>query len=68
MLKMEVMPDHVHLLLDVDPQFGIHHLVKLIKGRSFRIIVYSKKVQVSWVMRNVYDSLELKDRFFENSY
>ncbi|WP_417459191.1 IS200/IS605 family transposase [Kordiimonas sp.] len=32
--EMEVMPDHVHLLLDCDPQFGIHRLVKQIKGRS----------------------------------
>jgi len=22
--ELEVMPDHVHLLVDVDPQFGIH--------------------------------------------
>ena len=28
------MPDHVHLLVQVDPQFGIHRLVKLMKGRS----------------------------------
>ena len=27
----------VHLLVDVDPQFGIHRLVKLIKGRSSRL-------------------------------
>lgn len=32
--EIEVMPDHVHLLLGVDPQFGIHRLVRLIKGRS----------------------------------
>ena len=24
LIEMEVMPDHVHLLLEVDPQFGIH--------------------------------------------
>ena len=24
-IEMEVMPDHVHLLLEVDPQFGIHY-------------------------------------------
>ena len=33
-LEMEVMPDHVHMLLEVDPQFGIHKAVKRIKGRS----------------------------------
>lgn len=35
---MEVMPDHVHLLVEVDPQFGVHHLVKRIKGRSSRLL------------------------------
>lgn len=33
-LEMEVMPDHVHVLLEVDPQLGIHKAVKRIKGRS----------------------------------
>ena len=37
-LALEVMPDHVHLLLEVDPQFGIHRAVKLIKGRSSRFL------------------------------
>jgi putative transposase len=38
LLQLEVMPDHVHLLVDVDPQYGIHRLVKLIKGRSSRLL------------------------------
>ena len=33
-LSLEIMPDQVHLLVEVDPQFGIHRLVKLVKGRS----------------------------------
>lgn len=33
-IEMEIMPDHVHLLIEVDPQFGIHKAVKRIKGRS----------------------------------
>ena len=33
-IEMEVMPDHVHMLVDVDPQFGIHRAVKRMKGRS----------------------------------
>lgn len=37
-LELEVMPDHVHLLVEVDPQFGIHKLIKLMKGRSSRLI------------------------------
>ena len=37
-IEMEVMPDHVHLLVEVDPQYGIHRLVKRIKGTSSRIL------------------------------
>ncbi|WP_419187093.1 IS200/IS605 family transposase [Allomeiothermus silvanus] len=37
-IEMEVMPDHVHLLVEVDPQFGIHRLVKQMKGWSSRIL------------------------------
>ncbi len=33
-VEMEVMPDHVHLLLEVDPQLGVHTAVKRIKGRT----------------------------------
>jgi len=33
-LELKIMPDHVHLLVEVDPQFGIHKLVKLMKSRS----------------------------------
>jgi putative transposase len=34
LIELEVMPDHVHLLIGCDPQFGIHRLVKLLKGYS----------------------------------
>lgn len=34
LIEMEVMPDHVHLLVGCDPQFGIHRLIKLLKGFS----------------------------------
>ena len=37
-LELEVMPDHVHLLVEVDPQFGIHRLIKLMKGKSSKLI------------------------------
>lgn len=36
--ELEVLPDHVHLLVSVDPQYGIHRLMKLIKGRSSRLL------------------------------
>ncbi len=37
-IELEVMPDHVHLLVEVDPQYGIHRLVKQIKGYSSRML------------------------------
>ena len=37
-LEMEIMPDHVHMLLEVDPQFGIHKAVKSFKGYTSRIL------------------------------
>ena len=32
LIELEIMPDHVHLLIEVDPQYGVHRLVKQIKG------------------------------------
>ena len=37
-MEMEIMPDHVHILLEVDPQFGIHKAVKSMKGYTSRIL------------------------------
>jgi len=37
-IELEVMPDHVHLLVEVDPQLGIHRLIKQIKGVSSRLL------------------------------
>lgn len=37
-ISLEIMPDHVHLLVECDPQFGIHRLVRLIKGRSSHLL------------------------------
>ena len=38
LIEMETMADHVHLLVEVDPQLGVHKLVKAIKGRSSRVL------------------------------
>ncbi len=38
LLEVEVMPDHVHLLVGCDPQFGVHRLVARIKGVSSRLL------------------------------
>lgn len=37
-IGMEIMPDHVHLLLGVDPQYGIRKAVSNIKGTTSRIL------------------------------
>ncbi len=37
-LEMEVMPDHVHLLIDCNPRFGIMEAVTKLKGISSRIL------------------------------
>lgn len=36
--ELEVMPDHVHLLVSVDPQFGIAKFIRNAKGRSSRLL------------------------------
>lgn len=38
LIELETMPEHVHLLVECDPQYGVHRLVKQIKGRSSRLL------------------------------
>jgi putative transposase len=37
-LEMEVMPDHVHILVEIPPPVGIHKFVKQVKGVSAGIL------------------------------
>lgn len=37
-IEMEIMPDHVHLLIEVDPQYGINKAVRHIKGTTSHIL------------------------------
>ena len=37
-LEMEVMPDHVHMLLDIDPTVGVQMVVSRIKGRTSNVL------------------------------
>jgi len=37
-IECEVMPDHVHLLLDVNPNIGIKKVVARLKGNTSRIL------------------------------
>ena len=34
LIALEIRPDHVHMLCEVDPQFGIHRFVKNLKGAT----------------------------------
>ena len=55
-LELEVMPDHVHLLVEVDPQFGVARLIKLMIGRS------------SHAMRDLFPVLKKVKTLWTNSY
>ena len=69
-LEMEVMPDHVHLLVDIDPRLGIDDFVGSLKRRSSQIIgtefPYMKKVQrdlySAFLLMNSADDLQYTDR------
>ena len=37
-VEMETDQDHIHLLIHCDPQFGIHRVVKRMKGRSSKLL------------------------------
>ncbi|MCL5882245.1 MAG: IS200/IS605 family transposase [Candidatus Thermoplasmatota archaeon] len=37
-LEMEVMPDHVHLLIDVNPRIGVYYVVSRIKGYTSHVL------------------------------
>ena len=37
-IEMECDKDHIHLLVEADPQYGIHKLVKEMKGLSSRFL------------------------------
>ena len=35
---LEVMPDHVHMVIDCNPRFGVCNCVKLLKGTTSRVL------------------------------
>ena len=48
-ISLEIMPDHVHILCEVDPQFGIHKFVKRVKGASSRYL----RQEFSWLKSRI---------------
>ncbi len=56
-IELEIMPDHLHLLVEVDPQYGIHRLIKQFKGTS------------SYELRQLFPSLKTRlPTLWTNSY
>lgn len=49
LFEMEVMPDQVHLLLEVDPQYGINRAVKQIKGVTSHVL----RSEFPWIKSKV---------------
>jgi len=52
-LRMEILPDHAEMLVECDPQFGIHRRERLVKGRSSRLLrqefpVLKRKLPTLW--------------------
>jgi putative transposase len=75
-VELGTMPDHVHLLVTCDPQYGIHRLVKTIKGRSSRLLRQefpSLRSRIPTLWTNSYfvatvggATLEVVERYVEN--
>src|SRR5580704_5698254 len=68
LIEMEFMPDHVHLLIGCDPQYGIHRLVKGIKGRSSRVLrqqfrVLRTRIPTLWTNSYILKSAEFSVLF-----
>lgn len=61
-LDMEVMPDHVHLLIDVDPKIGVYSVVSKIKGYTSRQLreefpELKKKLPTLWTLSKFISSV-----------
>ena len=38
MIEMEMDKDHINILIDIDPQFGVMKFIRLAKGRSSKLL------------------------------
>ncbi|MDD4247584.1 MAG: IS200/IS605 family transposase [Methanosarcina sp.] len=61
-LDMEVMPDHVHLLIDVDPKIGVYSVVSKIKGYTSKQLreefpELKKKLPTLWTLSKFISSV-----------
>lgn len=37
-IEMETDKDHIHILIDIDPQFGVMKFIRIAKGRSSKLL------------------------------
>ncbi|MFC1842800.1 IS200/IS605 family transposase [Candidatus Dependentiae bacterium] len=37
-IGVEIMPDHIHLLVELDSQYGVHRFIKNVKVRTSRLL------------------------------
>ena len=75
-LDMEVMPDHVHLLIDCNPRIGIAKCVKEVKGRTSHVLreefpELKRKLPTLWTRSSLISScgtvsLETVMKYIEN--
>lgn len=61
-LDMEVMPDHVHLLIDVDPKIGVYSVISIIKGYTSKQLreefpELKKKLPTLWTLSKFISSV-----------
>lgn len=61
-LDMEVMPDHVHMLIDVDPKIGVYTVVSKIKGYTSKQLreefpELKKKLPTLWTLSKFISSV-----------
>ena len=60
-LGMEIMPDHVHLLLDANPQIGIVSIVGKIKGYTSHVL----RTEYPWLKKRL-PSLWTRSKFISS--
>ena len=58
-LAMEVMPDHIHLLLDCKPQFFISDMMKIMKGIGTSVISFASRIKTGTVGRTLVEAIVL---------
>lgn len=63
LIEHAVMPDHVHILVDIDPQFGICRFVKQLKGYTSRLLrwQFPKLLKMPSLWTNSYFVTTLSD-------